>query len=307
MAKRRNRGRAIDGVLVLDKPAGCTSNEILQRVKRMYGAAKAGHTGSLDPLATGVLPLCFGEATKFSQFLLDADKAYVVKAKWGERTNTSDADGEVVESCSTDGLTREALLQTLEQFTGEIEQVPSMYSALKHNGQPLYKLARQGVEVERQARKVRINSLELLDFDTAYFSLAVSCSKGTYVRNLVEDIAAAMGNLAHVVELRRTQAGPYTLDQAVTVETLAETIEAGGHKTLDELLLPLGTSADHWPTLELSESTAFYLRNGNPVQIPGAPLEGWVKMVGPNQEFIGVGEVLDDGKVAPRRLISNSN
>ena len=307
MAKRRNRGRAIDGVLVLDKPPGCTSNEILQRIKRMFGAAKAGHTGSLDPLATGVLPLCFGEATKFSQFLLDADKAYVVKAKWGERTDTSDADGEVVESCSTDGLTQSALLPVLEQFTGEIEQIPSMYSALKHNGQPLYKLARQGVEVERPARKVRIHSLELLEFDTAYFSLAVSCSKGTYVRNLVEDIAAAMGNLAHVVELRRTQAGPYTLEQAVTVETLSQALDSGGHKALDELLLPLGTSADHWPELALSESTAFYLRNGNPVQIPGAPVEGWVKMIGPNQEFIGVGEVLDDGKVAPRRLISNSN
>ncbi len=273
----------------------------------MYGAAKAGHTGSLDPLATGVLPLCFGEATKFSQFLLDADKAYVVKAKWGERTDTSDADGEVVERCSTDGLTQAALLPVLEQFTGEIEQIPSMYSALKHNGQPLYKLARQGVEVERPARKVRIHSLELLEFDATHFSLAVSCSKGTYVRNLVEDIAAAMGNLAHVVELRRTQAGPYTLEQAVTVETLSQVLDSGGHKALDELLLPLGTSADHWPELELSESTAFYLRNGNPVQIPGAPVEGWVKMIGPNQEFIGVGEVLDDGKVAPRRLISNSN
>ena len=307
MAKRRNRGRTVDGVLVLDKPAGCTSNEILQRVKRMFGAAKAGHTGSLDPLATGVLPLCFGEATKFSQYLLDADKAYVVKAKWGERTDTADADGEVVETCSTDGLSREALLDTLEQFKGDIEQVPSMFSALKHNGQPLYKLARQGVEVERKARKVRINSLELLDFDATHFSLAVSCSKGTYVRNLVEDIAAAMGNLAHVVELRRTQAGPYTLEQAVTIDDLSQAIDSGGHKALDELLLPLGSSADHWPALELTESTAFYLRNGNPVQIPGAPLEGWVKLTGPNEEFIGVGEVLDDGKVAPRRLISSSH
>jgi len=307
VAKRRNRGRPVDGVLVLDKPAGCTSNQILQRVKRMFGAAKAGHTGSLDPLATGVLPLCFGEATKFSQLLLDADKAYVVKARWGQRTDTADADGEVIDTCPTDGLTREALLETISRFTGEIDQVPSMYSALKHNGQPLYKLARQGVEVERPARRVRIHSLELLDFDNTWFSMAVSCSKGTYVRNLVEDIAEAMGNLAHVVELRRTQAGPYTLEQAVTVEDLAQAIDSGGHNALDELLLPLGTSADHWPALELSESTAFYLRNGNPVQVPGAPLEGWVKLTGPNDEFIGVGEILDDGKVAPRRLISSSN
>ena len=152
MAKRRGkRGRLLDGVLVLVKPQGCTSNHILQRVKRMYNADKAGHTGSLDPLATGVLPLCFGEATKFSQFLLDADKAYVVKAKWGEKTATADADGEVIETCSIEGVSREKLLAVLPQFTGEIEQIPSMYSALKHNGQPLYKLARQGVEIERQA------------------------------------------------------------------------------------------------------------------------------------------------------------
>lgn len=307
MAKRRNRGRKVDGVLVLDKPAGCTSNEILQRVKRMFGAAKAGHTGSLDPLATGVLPLCFGEATKFSQFLLDADKAYVVKAKWGEKTNTADADGEVIERCDTSGLNQETLLATLEQFRGQIEQIPSMYSALKHNGQPLYKLARQGVEVERQARQVRIHELELLDFDTAHVRLAVKCSKGTYIRNLVEDIAAAMGNLAHVVELRRTQAGPYEENQAVSVERLSDAIDDGGHRALDELLLPLGTSADHWPSLVLSENSCFYLRNGNPVQVPGAPIEGWVKLLGPGEEFIGVGEIQDDGLVAPRRLISSSN
>lgn len=300
------RGRKVDGVLVLDKPQGCTSNQILQRVKRMYGADKAGHTGSLDPLATGVLPLCFGEATKFSQYLLDADKAYVVKAKWGEKTNTADADGEVIETCSTEGLTREALQETLPRFMGETEQVPSMYSALKHNGQPLYKLARQGVEVERAPRKIRIHQLDLLDFDPSHFSLFVRCSKGTYIRNLVEDIAGALGNLAHVVELRRTQAGSYLLEQAITIEALVDALESGGHDSLDRFLLPLASSADHWPELQLTENTAFYLRNGNPVQVPGAPAEGWVKLVGPQQEFIGVGEIEDDGKVAPRRLISCS-
>lgn len=307
MGRRRGkRGRQVDGVLVLDKPQGCTSNQILQRVKRMYGADKAGHTGSLDPLATGVLPLCFGEATKFSQFLLEADKAYVVKARWGVRTTTADADGEVVETCATDGLTRAALLDVLPRFMGEIEQIPSMYSALKVNGQPLYKLARQGVEVEREARKIHIHQLDLLDFDALHFSLFVRCSKGTYIRNLVEDIARAMGNLAHVVELRRTQAGAYTLAQAVTVETLVHALESGGHEALDRFLLPLGSSADHWPALQLTENTAFYLCNGNPVQVPGAPARGWVKLLGPEQEFIGVGEIEDDGKVAPRRLISRS-
>ncbi len=307
MGRRRGkRGRQVDGVLVLDKPQGCTSNQILQRIKRMFGADKAGHTGSLDPLATGVLPLCFGEATKFSQFLLDADKAYVVKAQWGAKTTTADADGEVIETCATAGLTREALLGTLPRFMGEIEQVPSMYSALKVNGQPLYKLARQGVEVEREARKIRIYQLDLLDFDTVHFSLFVRCSKGTYIRNLVEDIAGAMGNLAHVVELRRTQAGAYTLAQAVTVETLVHALESGGHEALDQFLLPLGSSADHWPSLQLTENTAFYLCNGNPVQVPGAPAQGWVKLLGPDEEFIGVGEIEDDGKVAPRRLVSRS-
>jgi tRNA pseudouridine55 synthase len=304
--RRGKRGRQVDGVLVLDKPQGCTSNQILQRIKRMFGADKAGHTGSLDPLATGVLPLCFGEATKFSQFLLDADKAYVVKAQWGAKTTTADADGEVIETCATAGLTREALLGTLPRFMGEIEQVPSMYSALKVNGQPLYKLARQGVEVEREARKIRIYQLDLLDFDTVHFSLFVRCSKGTYIRNLVEDIAGAMGNLAHVVELRRTQAGAYTLAQAVTVETLVHALESGGHEALDQFLLPLGSSADHWPSLQLTENTAFYLCNGNPVQVPGAPAQGWVKLLGPDEEFIGVGEIEDDGKVAPRRLVSRS-
>ena len=306
MARRRGKGRQIDGVLVLDKPQGCTSNEILQRVKRMFGAAKAGHTGSLDPLATGVLPLCFGEATKFSQYLLDADKAYQVKAKWGERTDTADADGEVVETCSTEGLSEAALRDTLTEFMGEIEQVPSMYSALKHNGQPLYKLARQGVEVERKARQVTIYQLDLLEFDESHFSPFVRCSKGTYIRNLVEDVAKAMGNLAHVVELRRTQAGPYTLEQAVQVEQLSQAIDNGGHKALDEFMLPLGTSADHWPELKLTESTAYYLLNGNPVQVVGAPTEGWVKLVGPEEEFIGVGEIESDGKVAPRRLIKRN-
>ncbi len=182
-----------------------------------------------------------------------------------------------------------------------------MFSALKHNGQPLYKLARQGVEVEREARKVRIHKLELLDFDQEHFRLAVACSKGTYVRNLVEDIAAAIGNLAHVVELRRTQAGPYLEADALTIEALAEAIDGGGHCALDQFLLPLGSSVNHWPSLVLSESSAFYLQNGNPVQVPGAPVDGWVKLLGPGEEFIGVGEIQDDGLVAPRRLISNGN
>jgi tRNA pseudouridine55 synthase len=197
----------VNGVLVLDKPAGVSSNQALQRAKRIFGAAKAGHTGSLDPLATGVLPLCFGEATKFSQFLLDADKAYVVEAKLGIKTASGDADSDVIGEKTYEQVSSPAIEQALTHFRGTIEQIPSMYSALKHEGQPLYKLARQGIEIERKPRSVEIYELELLWFQEDRFSLSIRCSKGTYVRNLVEDIAESIDTYAHVIALRRTQSG----------------------------------------------------------------------------------------------------
>lgn len=304
--RRKSRGRDVDGIVILDKPTGHTSNDALQRLKRIYGAAKAGHTGSLDPLATGVLPICFGEATKYSQYLLDADKAYEVTAKLGVRTASGDSEGEVLDTKPADDITREALEAILPKFRGAIEQVPSMYSALKHQGQPLYKLARQGVEVERQARPVQIYHLELTHFDGDEFKLSVQCSKGTYVRTLVEDIGLALGNFAHVIQLRRTQAGPYTLQDAHTFEEIAALLESGGHQAVDTLLKPVGSSVMHWPELVLTESTAFYLKTGQAVRVPEAPGEGWVRLAGPDNEFIGVGEILDDGRVAPRRLIKTS-
>lgn len=305
MARRaRNRGRNVNGILILDKPYEQTSNGALQRVKGIFGAAKAGHTGSLDPLATGVLPLCFGQATKFSRFLLDADKAYQVRAKLGVKTASGDLDGEVIHTSVVEDITSEKLESVLGQFRGEVAQIPSMYSALKHKGQPLYKLARQGIEVERKTRKIEIYELELTDFEADEFELSVKCSKGTYIRTLVEDIAEAMGSCAHVISLRRVQVGPYTEKHMISLDKLAESLESGGHRVVDELLLPLGSSVQGWPELLLSESTEFYLRNGQPTQVPKAPLDGWVRLSDASGEFIGVGEMLDDGRVAPRRLVN---
>lgn len=304
--RRKSRGRDVDGIVILDKPTGHTSNDALQRLKRIYGAAKAGHTGSLDPLATGVLPICFGEATKYSQYLLDADKAYDVTAKLGVRTASGDSEGEVLDTKPVDSITRESLEAVLPMFRGAIEQVPSMYSALKHQGQPLYKLARQGIEIERQARPVQIYRLELTHFDGDEFKLSVQCSKGTYVRTLVEDIGLALDNFAHVIQLRRTQAGPYTLADAHTFEEIAALLESGGHTSVDSLLKPVDSSVAHWPELVLTESTAFYLKAGQAVRVPQSPENGWVRLAGPGNEFIGVGEILDDGRVAPRRLIKTS-
>ena len=218
---RRRKGRDVNGILVIDKPAGVTSNGILQQVKRLFGAAKAGHTGALDPLATGVLPLCFGEATKFSQMMLDSDKAYIATARLGIRTETGDSEGAVVaEKPVPDGLTADLLEPVLDGFRGDIQQVPSMYSALKHKGRPLYEYAREGIEVERPARPVTIYELTLLDIRENELDIAVSCTKGTYIRSLVEDIGEALGCGAHVTALRRTMASGFTLANAHAVSDL---------------------------------------------------------------------------------------
>jgi tRNA pseudouridine55 synthase len=303
---RQRRGRPLDGILVLDKPRGVTSNQALQTVKRLYGAAKAGHTGSLDPLATGVLPLCFGEATKFSQFLLDADKAYASTFVLGVTTATGDADGEVLETADPSAVSREQVAAALESFRGEIEQVPSMYSALKHEGQPLYKLARQGRDVERKARKVVIRQLELRDFrpgDRAEVDIYLECSKGTYVRSIAEDLGRALGCGAHVAALRRTRAGIFELADCVSMSTL-EALKANGRTAeMDSLLQPADSAVDSLPLVRLSVSGGYYLCQGQPVQVPNAPCDGMVRVALETGEFLGVGEILDDGRVAPRRLI----
>ena len=272
MAQVKRIRRNVSGVLILDKPRGMSSNAALQKVRWLLNAEKAGHTGSLDPLATGVLPLCFGEATKFSQYLLDADKGYETLARLGVTTTTGDAEGEVLEERQVT-VGREALEAVLPRFRGEIEQVPPMYSALKKDGQPLYKLARAGEVVEREARSVTIARLELLAFEAPCATLAVSCSKGTYIRTLVEDIGRELGCGAHVAALRRTQAGPFGLAQAVTLEELVQVHAEGGNEALDRFLLPVdaGYCATTLPassssdTVESDLSTTTFATDGNGV------------------------------------------
>jgi tRNA pseudouridine55 synthase len=304
MGRRRPRGRDVTGILLLDKPVAITSNDALQRVKRVYRAAKAGHTGSLDPLADGLLPICLGAATKLSAFLLDADKKYRVRALLGVTTTTADAEGEVLRERPVEGVTEDALQALLPRFTGEIDQVPPMYSALKHKGQRLYKLAREGVEVEREPRRVSIYGLTLGPVAFPEFELEVHCSKGTYVRTLVEDIGEALGCGAHVTALRRTAVGPYGEDRMVTWPAIEAAAE-DGLDALDALLLPLDTALGGWPEVRLSADTAYYLKRGQPVLVPKAPTSGWVRLYDQAQRFIGVGEVEDDGRIAPRRLMTN--
>jgi len=241
---RKKRGRVVDGLIILDKPPGMTSNGALQRVKRAFFAQKAGHTGALDPLATGVLPLCFGEATKYSQYLLDSDKAYRSVFTLGVTTDSSDADGQVISEKDASQVTRAQVEQALAAFRGDIQQLPSMFSALKHNGQPLYKLAREGIEVARKLRNVTISRLDLIDFRAgpqAEVEIEVHCSKGTYIRSIAEDLGFALGCGAHVSVLRRIQAGPFGLDQMVSLEYLESLAEKQDYQALNELLLPVDT------------------------------------------------------------------
>lgn len=306
---RRRRGRPVSGILVLDKPQGMSSNQALQVAKRLYFAAKAGHTGSLDPLATGVLPLCFGEATKFSQYLLDADKAYQSTFVLGTVTDSGDAEGEVLATNDASAISEADVVKALEAFRGAIEQVPPMFSAIKQNGQPLYKLARQGIEVERKSRQVMVHQLELRDFrgngEQAEVDIYLECSKGTYVRSIAEDLGQALGCGAHVSVLRRTQAGPFSIEDSVSLNTLEGLKQNDELAQMDDLLLPADTAVKALPLVELAESGGFYLRQGQPVLVPNAPASGMVRVALETGEFLGVGEILDDGRVAPRRLVVN--
>ncbi len=308
---RRRKGRDVNGILVIDKPQGVTSNGILQQVKRLFGAAKAGHTGALDPLATGVLPLCFGEATKFSQMMLDSDKAYIATARLGIRTETGDSEGAVVaEKPVPDGLTADLLEPVLDGFRGDIQQVPSMYSALKHKGRPLYEYAREGIEVERPARPVTIYELTLLDIRENELDIAVSCTKGTYIRSLVEDIGEALGCGAHVTALRRTMASGFTLANAHAVSDLEAMRERG--ESLDGLLLAPDAALSMFPEHRLAGQALVSILNGQPVRIPGQAYEGFVRLYAnesANESFVGLAEAFPEGEqtnLVPRRLVKNS-
>lgn len=307
----KRRGRPVNGIILLDKPQGITSNAALQKVKGIYFAEKAGHTGALDPLATGMLPLCFGEATKFSQFLLDSDKRYQVVAQLGQRTNTSDADGEVISERDVN-FTDVALLESIDTFRGDIEQVPSMYSALKYEGKPLYEYARAGIDVPRKSRPITVYEIELLDYDrdAKTLSMEIHCSKGTYIRTIVDDLGELLGCGAHVSALRRIGVSNYPLDKMVTLEELevllqqARDEEIQPKELLDPLLLPLDSAVQDLPEVNIPLSMANYVMNGQAVQINDAPTEGFMRLtIGENHEFVGVAELNDDGLVAPKRLI----
>ena len=300
---RSRKGRDVSGVIVLDKPPGMTSSTAVQRVKSLFGARKVGHTGSLDPLAPGVLPLCFGEATKFSRFLLTSDKKYWVKLKLGIRTASGDSDAVVVETRSTVNVTEDRVRQALEGFRGEIDQIPSMYSAIKYQGKPLYQYAREGVEVERESRRITVYSIELLTFLGSEMTLQVHCSKGTYIRTIADDLGEQLECGAHDVELRRLMAGPFKEEDLVTLGEIASA-RAEGH--LEKLLAPVSSAVSQWPTVRLNEASAYYLRQGQPVLVPHAPAEGWVQLresCSSDDWFLGMGEIMEDGRIAPRRLI----
>lgn len=302
MGRRHRQGRPVNGVVLLDKPVGQTSNQALQAVKRVFGAQKAGHTGSLDPLASGMLPICLGEATKLSGFLLDADKHYQVSCKLGELTSTGDAEGEVVARNPVPDLNGDQIERVLCQFRGEIEQTPPMYSALKHRGRRLYELARAGVEVEREPRRIHIRRLDLLQHGGDELALDVHCSKGTYVRTLVVDIGEALGCGAHVSALRRLGVEPYLDCEMATPETL-ERLSSEGRERLDELIRAPDSAVQAWPQVRLNEDMARFVRHGQPVLVPRAPLAGWVRMYQGDASFIGVGVIDDNGRVAPRRIV----
>lgn len=299
----RTPRRDVHGVLLLDKPIGFTSNDALQKAKGIFAANKAGHTGSLDPLATGMLPICFGEATKVSGFLLDADKRYAVTAKLGERTDSADAEGEVVERKPVPALSPKSIEGALESLRGDILQVPPMYSALRHQGQRLYDLARDGIEVPREPRPVTIHSLTLTHRSAETLSLDVHCSKGTYIRTLVEDIAQVLGTVAHVTVLRRLSVGPFAVDS--TLHTLEE-LQArkdDDPAALDALLLPVDYAVLDWPKAALTGDSAWYFTRGQAVLVPGAPTSGRMRVYGDGR-FLGVGEIQSDGRLAPRRLLN---
>lgn len=303
---RRPR-RDLDGLILLDKPTGMTSNAALQRVKWLLQARKAGHTGSLDPLASGMLPICFGEATKFAGYLLDADKSYRVQARFGIRTDTGDAEGKPVETHVGGPVGRSELEAALPVLTGPIEQVPPMYSALKQQGQRLYAIARAGREVSRAPRPVSIREFALEAYDPVTPVFRVRCSKGTYIRTLIEDLARQLGTLAHVIALRRLAVEPFDGQSMVSlpeIEALAGLPAEEASAALSGLLRPLEDALPPWPPVRLDAPSALRMSRGGAVRVPVGQAPGPVRLYGPGDSFLGVGEVGPDGIATPRRLVA---
>lgn len=299
--------RSLSGFIILDKPIGLSSNQALQRVKRLLQAKKAGHTGSLDPLATGVLPICLGEGTKLSQYLLDSDKTYEMVGQLGIQTTTGDAEGETAIEAPVPADWQQHLPAVLQSFLGESQQIPSMFSAIKQNGVPLYELARKGIEVPREPRTIFIRELLCLETTETTFRLRVRCSKGTYVRTLVEDLAKALDTVAYVTALRRTSVGPYQEGELVTFETLEQTLESGGFEAVKPFIRPLESALSDWPAVCLTTVASHYMRQGQPIRVPNLPETGFVRMLSQQQYLIGIGEITEDGLLAPKRLICETS
>lgn len=290
--------RDVSGVLLLDKPLGYSSNQALQKIKWLYQAAKAGHTGTLDPLATGVLPICLGEATKFAQYLTDADKTYEATMRLGVTTTTGDAEGEVLEVLAVH-VNHQQLASVCQQFVGEISQTPPMYSALKHEGKPLYEYARSGIEITREARRVTIESIDILQLDGDVAQTRVRCSKGTYIRTLAEDIGKALGCGAHLIALRRSVSAGHQIAQTIKIEAL----EALSLADRDKLLMPVDTAIKDLSSVIISNEAAHYLLQGQPIRMTGVIPQGELRLYDARQRFLGVGVLQSDGKIAPKRLL----
>lgn len=304
MSRPRKKGRDVHGVFLLDKPQGVSSNDIMQKVKRLFKANKAGHTGALDPLATGMLPICLGEATKFSQFLLDSDKRYVVTAKLGERTDTSDAEGQVVQSREVN-VAEADILAALSAFRGEILQVPTMFSALKHNGKPLYEYARAGITVEREARPITIFELKFIDYQAPFLTLEVHCSKGTYIRTLVDDLGEALGCGAHVTMLRRLAVADYPIEEMMPIEDLVLLADSFPSGELDRLLLPMDTAVASLPQLNLTAEQTKAVRFGQRVKFENPQaLSGLVRLFSENGQFLGIAEITAGNIIRPNRMVN---
>ncbi len=293
--------RNVNGVLLLDKPLGFSSNQALQKVKWLYQAAKAGHTGTLDPLATGLLPICLGEATKFAQYVTDADKTYFTTIKLGITTSTADAEGEVLSTVPV-SITQSQFELACQKFIGEISQLPPMYSALKHEGKPLYAYAREGVDIARQARLISIKNIIVNTFLGDVAQITVTCSKGTYIRTLAEDIGKNLGCGAHLIGLRRIETAGYLLLQAIPIEQLeALTIEAR-----DALLLPVDSAIESLPVVTLNADAAYFIMQGQAVWMSGKIPNRDLRLYDENNTFLGLGFLQDDGKIAPKRLIQKT-
>ena len=306
-ANRRKTGRRVNGILLLDKPGGITSNAALQQAKTCFNAMKAGHTGSLDPIATGMLPICFGEATKISSFLLDADKSYQVTGQLGRISSTGDSEGEITDFASLEQVNEDLIKNALKLFLGDIEQIPPMYSALKYKGERLYTLARKGIEVERKKRQVHIFSIDFISYQAPFLTLKIKCSKGTYIRTLIEDIGQQLNCGAYVTALRRLTVGAFDNPDKMVKLALLGDQPAGKQGSFDCYLLPIDEVLAAWPKVSLSSDSAYYFCQGQAILVANAPTSGWVRIFQGDSRFLGMGKMMENGKVAPKRLFNLSN